>query len=194
MRFIMITCAIGALCFFTGIHNSVLGVLGFGSAQYGIDSHDPLGKPEKIHKALLRIGFTGELGALNKPRTITYTNPYDSKLYEGFGGVLLVTVGDEEYIQKIEGVFFGSQHGYSPQKPTMAEQQMVALWRAVGGTRTDFKRVEDKPFSIPWTPKFGKAITIPQHHMESKFDTEDVKGLWAYEERTPMEIIRLELK
>lgn len=194
MKGLLTICAIGALCYFTGIHNSVLGFLGIGGAQYGISSHDPLGAPEKIHRTLTRIGFVGELGKLNTPRTIVYTNPYDEKLYPGFSAALVVTVGDEEYIQKVEGVFIGSQHGYSPQKPTMVEQQMVALWRAVHGPRTSFKRVDDAPFVVPRSVKFGPAISIPQHHMEFHFSNDDVKGFWVYGEDSPLEVIRLELK
>jgi hypothetical protein len=194
MRGLLITCGLAALCYFTGVHTSVIAFLGIGSAQYGISKDDPLGTAERIHHVLTNAGFEGDFGTVNKPRTIAYTNPYDEKLYPGFASVLVITVGDEEYIQKIAGAFVGSQHGYSPQKATMVEQQLISMWRSVGGPRTSFKAVEDEPLRFPTTVKFGKGFSLPQNHKESKFETPDVKGLWAYGESSPQEVIQLELR
>lgn len=194
MRGFLVFCAVVALCFFAGVHQSVLGFLGIGSARFGISTTDPLGTPENLHRALSREGFLGDFGTVNTPRTIAYTNPYDEKLYPGFKSAVVITVGDEEYIQKIDGVFVGTQHGYSPQKPTMVEQEMVALWRAVGGPRAKFKQVDEQPWTLPASVKFGAAISLPRSHMESSFQAGEVKGSWVYSDSSPHEVITLDLR
>lgn len=174
--------------------SKIMGMLGVGGAKYGISEKDPLGNTKKLHELLIGSGFTGDFGTEGTPRKLSYEFKGSGKT-EGMGGGIDITVGDEEYIQKIEGGFFGSQHGPSPQKKTVTEYILEGMWQAVGGPgKPKFERKTETVMKIPWTVKFGKGFNVNETFGVSQFDTADVKGTWVYSERMPTEAIVLELK
>ena len=163
------------------------GLIGIGGAKYGISKEDPLGKPEKIDKVLSGWGFTAtKPGVPGKPRVVEYSD--NDKEYPDFKGTVQISVGEEEYIQSITAVFVGTQHGYSPARPTKGELFGGVMWKATGGGKPKFEKVSDGK------TKFPLGITIAESHMEANFSAGEVIGTWAYSDRSPMEVIVLKLK
>ncbi|MBX7143331.1 MAG: hypothetical protein K1X79_02660 [Oligoflexia bacterium] len=195
MKRLLVLVGILALGWSTGIHNSALALFGFSSARYAISSDDPLGTPIAIHHYLSSVGFEGELGTVNSPRTISFTSKLDQKRGADFAGGINITVGDEEYVQKISAAFVGTQHGYTPQRASQVEQEISALWNALGGGHPSFKKVSDGRIDFPnFRTQSGNRIAIPMSHMEANFSTNAVQGHWLYSENNPMEVMEFWLK
>lgn len=188
MKSILSILCLAAICWVTGIHGNLLSFIGVGNARFGITESDPLGSPRKIFELWSKTGFNAEFGAVNTARTISFTSEFDQKRFPDFSNLINLTVGDEEYIQEISGVFVGSQHGMSPQRPTTVEQEMVALWKSAGGGKPKFAKIDDGHWKV------GTMINLPQSHMEATFENDRVKGKWLYAETSPLEVIQLEVK
>ena len=177
-----------------GFPNYLGGLLGIGKGAYGIADRDPLGTPVKLHALFTHSGFEGDFGSENVPRTITYSYTLTPKHDVG-GGAIQVVIGADEYIQKITGVFWGTQHGYSQQRMSTTESLMRDLWSKTGGpNKLKFDEEKIKVLTVPATLKFPRAIDINEKQYTAKFSTEYVNGTYAYEEHAQFEIIQLALK
>jgi hypothetical protein len=177
-----------AVLFTAGFYGypNISGFLGFGGAKFGIGEKDPLGLPAKYHKFLTSQGMSGDFGEENHARTMSYNHP---------DGAIIIQVGEEEYVQKVTGVFFGTQHGYSPQRPGAVEVIMSDWWKAAGGPKKlQYNTVTDGSWSIPRSVKFGEGFKIPIKHEEATFDSKDVKGRWAYDKSAPYDLVEIWLK
>jgi hypothetical protein len=178
-------------CLFTGMPN-ILAMIGVGSYGLGISNDDPLGIPEKLHDRLLSSGFDGELGQIGKPRLLKYVGVSDSKIYPNVMGEIQITVGEEEYIQKIQGTYLNTQHQNSPQKNTPTGAFMSRLWSYSFKNKPKFERTLAGQITFPMV-KLGGPIKSNISAMIAQDKNTDVAGEWVYSEDSMSESMLLKL-
>lgn len=188
----MLVLAVLATCLFLGTPN-VLGMLGLGSYGLGISKDDPLGIPEKIHDRLIGSGFTGSLGQVGKPRTLKYVGVADTKLYPGTPGEIQISIGEEEYIQKIQGVYLNTQHVYSPQRNTPTGAFMSNLWGNFFEGKPKFERTVTGQIGMPPGMRFGGKALANISAMIAHAKAKDVRGDWSYSDDSMTEVMILSL-
>lgn len=168
----------------------VLGMIGIGGHGLGISSQDPLGVPIEIDSHLRTMGFSANFGQQNKPRRISYIRNDD-----GIQESIILSVGEEEYIQSISGTYLNTQHGYSKQKNTPAGVFMANLWSYAINQKPKFDRVAVGQIKIPTSIKFGGSpVKANIAVMRAKADGSMVSGEWEYSDSDLSEAMVLKLK
>ncbi len=188
----LIVLAVLGICVFTGTPN-ILGMIGIGSYGIGISESDPLGVPEKIHHRLIGSGFSGSLGQIGKPRTLKYIGEGDAKIYPDTKGEIQIVIGEEEYIQKIQGVYLNTQHQNIQQKNTPTGAFMSNLWGSIFKGKPKFERTLIGQMKFPVGPKFGGTAIANTSAMVAQMKEGDVKGQWEYSDDSMAEAMVLSL-
>lgn len=182
MKKLIFLAVVAALVYYK--YPALMNFMGMSASSCGITADAPLGDVDLLSIVLVKKGFEE---ADSPPGGLKFVNAKDTAGNSGFANAILVYPKSGP-VKKVNALFPTIARLVAGAPKTNVENFMTAYWKLLSGEKKPrFQNVNDGSVKI-----YG--INLSYSHMQADFETESAIGMWAYDERNPIEVVELRMR